>query len=95
MVLISSQIITQHEPYELICEDTNLGFTRSNRLTIIQIFQQGRNTQKKQATYKALYESLAEPCGIAPDDLIVNCVEVSRADWSFGGGEAQFLTGAL
>jgi hypothetical protein len=31
----------------------------------------------------------------SPDDLIVSITENGAADWSFGGGVAQFLTGAL
>ncbi|QKX64453.1 uncharacterized protein TRUGW13939_11627 [Talaromyces rugulosus] len=89
------QIITQHEPYELICEDTNLGLNRSNKLVILQIFQQGRNSEQKKATYKALHARLSEVCGLRGEDLIISCAENTKADWSFGMGEAQFLTGKL
>lgn len=90
-----NQIVTQHYDYELICEDTNLGFTRSNKLVIIQIFQQGRNNRQKQAVYRALYENLFASCGLSGEDLILSCIENTPADWSFGMGEAQFLTGKL
>jgi hypothetical protein len=33
--------------------------------------------------------------GLSPDDLIVSITENGAADWSFGGGVAQFLIGAL
>ncbi|OBT63068.1 hypothetical protein VE03_07431 [Pseudogymnoascus sp. 23342-1-I1] len=89
------QIVTQHEEYEVMCEDTGLGYSRSNKLVIIQIFQQGRNNEQKQAAYKALQEILYSTSGLAGEDLIVSCVENTRADWSFGMGEAQFLTGKL
>ncbi|EED17928.1 conserved hypothetical protein [Talaromyces stipitatus ATCC 10500] len=89
------QIITQHEDYELICEDTNLGFSRSKDLVIIQIFQQGRNDQQKQEVFKALHESLFQKCGLSGEDLIVCCAQNTPADWSFGMGVAQFLTGQL
>ncbi|KAJ1713573.1 Tautomerase/MIF superfamily [Aspergillus flavus] len=89
------QIITQHEPYELICEDTNLGMERSNKLVIIQILQQGRSAEQKLATYRALQERLFESCGLPGEDLIISCAENSKADWSFGEGEAQFLAGTL
>ncbi|KAB8659303.1 hypothetical protein FH972_026192 [Carpinus fangiana] len=64
------QIITQHEPYEMICEDTNLGFERTDKLVFIQIFQQGRDVQKKQAVYAALAECLGSECGVPGTDLI-------------------------
>ncbi|CRG84174.1 4-oxalocrotonate tautomerase [Talaromyces islandicus] len=89
------QIITQHEPYELICEDTNLGLNRSNKLVILHIFQQGRNSEQKKALYKALHEQLSEVCGLSGEDLIISCAENTKSDWSFGMGEAQFLTGTL
>ncbi|KAF4302726.1 tautomerase [Botryosphaeria dothidea] len=89
------QIITQHEPYEIICEDTNLGLTRSDKLVFIQIFQQGRDAAKKQAVYAALAERLEEECGVPGSDLIVSVAANTREDWSFGLGRAQFLTGEL
>ncbi|OBT41106.1 hypothetical protein VE00_08538 [Pseudogymnoascus sp. WSF 3629] len=89
------QIVTQHEEYEVMCEDTGLGYSRSNKLVIIQIFQQGRSDEQKQAAYKALQEILYSTSGLSGEDLIVSCVENTRADWSFGMGEAQFLTGKL
>jgi phenylpyruvate tautomerase PptA (4-oxalocrotonate tautomerase family) len=92
---LSYQIITQHEPYELICEDTNLGFTRTDKLVFIQIFQQGRNAELKQAIYAALKERLEQECGVPGTDLIVSCSANTKEDWSFGMGRAQFLTGEL
>ncbi|QKX56943.1 uncharacterized protein TRUGW13939_04051 [Talaromyces rugulosus] len=89
------QIVTQHEDYEIMCEDTDLGFPRSNKLVIIQIFQQGRDQQQKKTVYRALHESLSSQCGVSGNDLIVTCVENTREDWSFGMGEAQFLTNQL
>ena len=91
----SYQIITQHEPYEIICEDTNLGFQRTNKLVFIQIFQQGRNAELKQAIYKELQKRLEEECGVPGTDLIVSCSANSKEDWSFGIGRAQFLVGDL
>ncbi|KAK7728064.1 hypothetical protein SLS57_002534 [Botryosphaeria dothidea] len=89
------QIITQHEPYEIICEDTNLGLARSDKLVFIQIFQQGRDAAKKQAVYAALAERLEKECGVPGSDLIVSVAANTREDWSFGLGRAQFLTGEL
>jgi hypothetical protein len=38
---------------------------------------------------------LKESCGIAESDVIVSIVTNSAADWSFGNGRAQFVTGEL
>ena len=41
------QIITQHRPGELICEDTGLGLTRSDDLVVLQVFAQGRSEEQR------------------------------------------------
>ncbi|KAG9683866.1 4-oxalocrotonate tautomerase, partial [Aureobasidium melanogenum] len=89
------QVITQHEPYELIFEDTGLGIERTNKLILIQIFQQGRNADQKQAIYADLAERLEKECGVPKTDLVVSCSANTKEDWSFGLGRAQFLTGDL
>ncbi|KAG9527695.1 4-oxalocrotonate tautomerase, partial [Aureobasidium melanogenum] len=89
------QVITQHEPYELIFEDTNLGIQRTEKLILIQIFQQGRNADQKQAIYATLAERLESECGVPKTDLVVSCSANTKEDWSFGLGRAQFLTGDL
>jgi len=90
------EIITQHEPYELICEDTNLpDLPRTDELVIIHIFQQGRSTETKQATFAALAKNLESECGLKGSDLIISCSANTKEDWSFGNGRAQFLTGEL
>lgn len=43
---------------------------------------------------QAMSERLAA-LGIAPTDLIISVSENTKADWSFGVGKAQFLTGEL
>ncbi|THX19346.1 4-oxalocrotonate tautomerase [Aureobasidium pullulans] len=89
------QVITQHEPYELIFEDTGLSIPRTDKLILIQIFQQGRDAEKKQAIYAALAERLENECGVPKTDLVVSCSANTKEDWSFGLGRAQFLTGEL
>ena len=92
---LTKQVITQHEKGEIICEDTGLGFERTDEIVVIQIFQQGRTTEDKQAMFAALAERLSTVCDVKKTDLIISCVENNREDWSFGQGEAQFLTGKL
>ena len=89
------QIITQHDEGELICEDTNLGLKRTDKLVFIQIFQQGRDAKTKEALYAALADRLKAECGLDGNDLIVTVSRNEKEDWSFGNGEAQFLTGDL
>ena len=89
------QIVTEHPPGQIIAEDTGLGFERTDCVTVIQVFQQGRSEQQKRAAYRELATRLEQRCGIAPTDLIVSVVGNNREDWSFGLGRAQFLEGDL
>jgi hypothetical protein len=45
--------------------------------------------------FAALAERLGAEWGLKGKDLIMSCVENKPEDWSFGMGEAQFMTGTL
>lgn len=62
---------------------------------VIQIFQQGRTPEQKQAAYRELARRLEANCGVKPSDLIVSITANELPDWSFGMGRAQFLEGDL
>jgi phenylpyruvate tautomerase PptA (4-oxalocrotonate tautomerase family) len=89
------QVVTEHRPGQLICEDTGLGLERTEDLVVLQVFQQGRSEEQKRALYAGLAKRLEEAAGLAPSDLIVSVMGNSREDWSFGLGRAQFLEGDL
>ncbi|MAX33333.1 Tautomerase enzyme [Onishia taeanensis] len=89
------QIVHQHEPNELVVEDTGLGLSRSDNLVMISIVSKPRTQHQKERLYALLAERLESECGISPQDLMVSITENGDADWSFGMGEAQFLTGKL
>jgi phenylpyruvate tautomerase PptA (4-oxalocrotonate tautomerase family) len=89
------QVITEHPVGQIIAEDTGLGYDRSEGVTVIQIFQQGRSVDHKTAAYAELAKRLESECGVRPDDLIVSIVANKPADWSFGRGRAEFLEGHL
>ncbi len=89
------QVVTEHRPGQLICEDTGLGFERTDDLVVIQVFQQGRDAEQKRALYAALAGRLEAGHGLAPTDLVVSVTANEREDWSFGMGRAQFLEGDL
>ncbi|QNE46387.1 tautomerase family protein [Glaciihabitans sp. INWT7] len=89
------QIVTEHAPGMLVALDVGLGIERSELLVIIQIFTQaGRTDEAKQRFFSALAHNL-EAAGVAGSDLVIGFVENSPADWSFGFGRAQYLTGEL
>jgi phenylpyruvate tautomerase PptA (4-oxalocrotonate tautomerase family) len=89
------QVITEHGPGQLICEDAGLGLERTDDLVVMQVVQQGRSEQQKRALYAELAARLDKATGLAPADLIVSVVGNTREDWSFGLGRAQFLEGDL
>ena len=89
------QILTEHPVGHIIAEDTGLGYERTDGVTVVQIFQQGRTADQKKAAYAQLARRLDVECGVRPQDLIVSVTANERADWSFGLGRAQFLEGDL
>ncbi|MUM17016.1 tautomerase family protein [Mycobacterium sp. CBMA271] len=89
------QIITAHDPTDIIAEDAGLGFERSPRIVIVHIFTQtGRTTEIKQKVFAALADKLAV-VGVAGADLFAAINENGPQDWSFGFGAAQYVTGEL
>jgi hypothetical protein len=40
-------------------------------------------------------EELARSASIAPSDVMICVIENSAADWTFGNGDPQFLSGEL
>lgn len=89
------QIVHQHPAREMIIQDTGLGFERSENVVMISVTSRQRTKEQKQVFYKNLVEELGESCGIEPNDIMISIAINEDADWSFGLGEAQFLTGKL
>ncbi len=88
------QVLTEHRPGRLICEDTGLGIERTDDLVVLQVFQQ-RSEEQKRALYAGLAQRLGEATGLSSGDLVVSVLGNTREDWSFGLGRAQFLDGDL
>ena len=89
------QCVTQHRAGELVLEDTGLGYPRSLDVVLLTVFSRKRTEAQKVEFYRLLAENLQANCALSPDDLIVSLVENADADWSFGRGRAQFLSGEL
>ncbi|MDR1568524.1 MAG: tautomerase family protein [Streptococcaceae bacterium] len=90
------QIVTQHDENEMILLDTGLGFTRDTKNQIvITVISRKRKTEAKTIFYKLISKLLYNDCQIEPKNILISFVENSDADWSFGFGEAQFITGKL
>lgn len=89
------QILTQHEPHEMIALDTGLGLTRSRSLIMVHFVSRQRTAGAKATLYRLLARKLEANCAIRPEDIIATITENGATDWSFGQGIAQFITGDL
>ena len=89
------QIVQEHDASRLRIEDTGLGIERTDKVVIVTVTSRPRTKEQKQDFYRLLCAALQKKCGIGPSDVMVSIVENTDADWSFGNGEAQFLTGKL
>ena len=85
------QVITEHEPPNLVFDPSYLGIRRSDDLVMIQItWNEGRTVEQKKALYKAIADGLAGKPGLRREDVFVSLVEVKKENWSFGNGIAQY-----
>jgi phenylpyruvate tautomerase PptA (4-oxalocrotonate tautomerase family) len=89
------QIVHEHKPSQVRFEDTGLGIPRSDKFVLLQITTQRHPIEQKTAFYEKLCAELERSCSVKPTDVMVSIVENTHADWSFGHGRAQFLTGEL
>ena len=89
------QILTEHEPSRLIIQDTGLGFLRTDNVVVITAISRPRPAEMKQKFYDLVAQRLALDCGVSSQDLMISMIINSDEDWSFGLGQAQFLTGVL
>jgi 4-oxalocrotonate tautomerase len=87
------QVITEHSADELLFDRNYLGIHRSDDCVFIQItMSTGRTVEMKQRFYKAVADGLHEKLELRREDVFINLVEVNKENWSFGNGEAQYVT---
>jgi phenylpyruvate tautomerase PptA (4-oxalocrotonate tautomerase family) len=87
------QVIAEHVPEELNVTPAYLGIRYSSGVVLIQVtLSQGRTVEQKKAFYKRVAEDLRRELKIDPQDVFINLVEVSKENWSFGNGEAQYVS---
>ena len=85
------QAITRHDNAELVMPKSYLGIEYSEGIIFIQVtLNEGRTTEIKKKFYKSICEDLVEKLKVRPQDIVINLVEVSKENWSFGNGEMQY-----
>ena len=88
------QVYQEHSESNFLVQDTGLGIDRTKNVVFIGITSRQRTEEQKTNLYTKLVEEL-KACDIVQSDIVVSIVTNSDADWSFGYGRAQFLTGEL
>jgi len=84
------QLLTEHEPGDLVYDSEYLGIARSDNIVIVQItLSTGRSLEKKRKLYRRIAHNLGE-LGVRREDVWINLVEVAKENWSFGNGVASY-----
>ena len=87
------QIIVEHPKAGLQFDRNYLGIHRSDDCVFVQItLSSGRTVETKQRFYKAVADGLHEALKLRREDVFINLVEVSKENWSFGNGIAQYVS---
>jgi phenylpyruvate tautomerase PptA (4-oxalocrotonate tautomerase family) len=76
---------------EIVADPSYGGVTRSENLVVIEItLNAGRTVEVKKALYAGIASRL-EKLGVRPDDVVILLIEVTKENWSFGGGRATYV----
>jgi 4-oxalocrotonate tautomerase len=85
------QVIQELHEDALIAHPTYGGVSRSKDLIIIEItLNAGRTVEIKKNLYADIARRLQQSVDVRPDDVVVSLVEVTKENWSFGGGRATY-----
>ena len=83
------QLLTEHEPGDLVYDPGYLGIARSNDIVIVQItMSAGRTLAQRRALFRRIADKLAA-LGLRREDVRINLLEVPKESWSFGLGTAS------
>ena len=87
------QIITEHPQAELLFDRNYLGIPRTDDCIFVQVtLSAGRTVEMKQRFYKQIADALHQTLKLRREDVFINLVEVPKENWSFGNGEAQYVS---
>jgi 4-oxalocrotonate tautomerase len=86
------QIVTGHAADELVYpREGYLGIDYTDGIIFIQVtWNTGRSTEVKKAFYRKIADDLHAKAGVRKQDVVINLVDVSPENWSFGNGEMQY-----
>ncbi|MFN2634596.1 MAG: tautomerase family protein [Thermoanaerobaculia bacterium] len=90
-VLDRFQVIAEHGPGGLVFDPDYLSIPRTRGVVFVQVtISAGRTLEQKRALYAAIARNLSSGAAVLPEDVLINLIEVSRENWSFGNGLAQY-----
>jgi 4-oxalocrotonate tautomerase family enzyme len=85
------QVISEHDPQDLLLDRSYLGVQRSSSCIVIQLtLNEGRTVEQKREFYRKVADGLHERAGMRREDVLISLIEVRKENWSFGNGEAQY-----
>src|SRR6478735_8735194 len=88
-------VLTEHPVGQIVAQDAGLGFERTPDVVMIRSTPRpGEAQSAKQSLFAAIADRLAA-AGVAGEDVFIGYVENTAGDWSFGFGQAQYVTGEL
>jgi 4-oxalocrotonate tautomerase len=84
-------VIQELDDDALIAHPSYGGVNRSKDLIIIEItLNAGRTVEIKKNLYADIAKRLADAADVRPDDVMISLIEVTKENWSFGGGRATY-----
>jgi 4-oxalocrotonate tautomerase len=85
------QIIHELDEASMIAHPSYGGVVRTENLIIIEItLNAGRTVDVKRNLYADVAARLGRTLDVRPDDVLISLVEVTKENWSFGGGRATY-----
>jgi phenylpyruvate tautomerase PptA (4-oxalocrotonate tautomerase family) len=83
-------ILNRLDDDQIVAHPSYGGVSRSDEIVVIEItLNAGRTVEVKKNLYAGIAKRL-EPLGVRPDDVLVSLIEVTKENWSFGGGRATY-----
>lgn len=84
-------ILNRLDRDQIVSHPTYGGVNRSDDLVIVEItLNAGRTVEIKKNLYADIAARLERGAGVRPDDVLISLLEVTKENWSFGGGRATY-----
>ena len=85
------QVFHEVPARNLVADPAYGDVTRSDGFIVIEItLNAGRTIEIKRALYAGIAARLEGTAGVRPDDVLISLVEVTKENWSFGGGRMTY-----